>query len=92
MPQSHEIGSDRMVVKITVKNVANNSSIKMEVESNEKVLDIMDSAAEYWKKESGAYVLKKGKTLLRGSDTAAEINLMDGDVLEMIPDPEGGKQ
>ena len=79
-----------MAVEILVKNVANNDSVRMRVESNEKVSDIIDSAAEYWKKDAGAYVLKKGKTLLCGSDTAVEINLMNDDILEMMPDPEGG--
>ncbi len=79
-----------MVIKLTVKNVADGSTIRMEVEPKDKVSDIIDSAAEYWRKESGAYVLKKGKTLLRGEDSILEANLIGDDVLEMIPDPEGG--
>lgn len=77
-------------MKITVKNTANGATIRMEVEPGEKVADIIDSAAEYWGKDAGAYVLKKGKTLLNGNHTALEVNLMEGDILEMIPDPEGG--
>ena len=79
-----------MAIKITVKNVANGSTIRMEVEPTDRVSDIIDSAAEFWNKDSGAFVLKKGKKLLHGSDTASEINLLTDDVLEMIPDPEGG--
>ncbi|MDD4245417.1 MAG: hypothetical protein PHI62_04530 [Candidatus Methanomethylophilaceae archaeon] len=79
-----------MGIKITVKNTADGSTIKMEVDPKETVSDIIDSAAEYWRRDAGAYVLKKGKSILRGTDTAMEINLMSGDTLEMIPDPEGG--
>ncbi len=79
-----------MPIKITVRNVSNGATIRMEVEPTDKVCDIIDSAADFWSKDAGAYVLKKGKKLLRGSDTVAEINLVTDDVLEMIPDPEGG--
>lgn len=79
-----------MGIRIVVRNAVNNSSIKMELEPNEKIMDIIDSAAEFWKKDPGAYVMKKGKALLRGDMTILEANLMNDDVLEMIPDPEGG--
>lgn len=64
--------------------------MRMEVDPAERVSEIVDSAAEYWRKDPGAYVLKKGKALLRPSDTAAVANLSEGDTLELIPDPEGG--
>jgi len=79
-----------MGIRIVVKNAVTNSSIKMELEPNEKISDVIDSAAEFWKKDPGAYVLKKGKALLRGNMTIMESNLMNDDVLELIPDPEGG--
>ena len=81
---------ENMSVEISVKNTANGDSVRMRVDPNEKVNEIIDSAAEYWKKDAGTYVLKKGKKLLCGSDTVAEINLMNDDVLELLPDPEGG--
>jgi len=79
-----------MGIKVTIKNAINNSSVKMDLEPNERVEDIIESAAEFWKKDSGAYVLKKGKMLLRSDMTIIEANLMNDDVLELIPDPEGG--
>jgi len=79
-----------MSLKITVKNLTNGSTIRVEVEPSDSVSDIIESAAEFWKLKEGAYVLKKGKRLLRGSESAAEIGLINEDVLELIPDPEGG--
>jgi hypothetical protein len=79
-----------MTVRITVINTLNNSSIKMELESYESVADIIDTAAEYWGKDAGAYVLRKGSKLLNKSQSIDEINLRDDDIIEMIPDPEGG--
>ena len=79
-----------MGIHVVVKNAVNNSSIKMELEPNEKMIDVIESASEFWKKDSEAYVLKKGKVLLRGDMTVTEANLVDDDVLELIPDPEGG--
>ena len=43
-----------MGIKITVKNTADGSTIKMEVDPKETVSDIIDSAAEYWRKDAGA--------------------------------------
>jgi hypothetical protein len=80
-----------MTVRITVVNTLNNSSIRMELESYESVTDIVDSAAEYWGRDAGAYVLRKGSKLLNKDQTAEEINLADDDIIEMIPDPEGGR-
>ena len=79
-----------MTIKITVKNLTNGSTIRVEVEPSDTVSEIIESAAEFWKLKEGAYVLKKGKKLLRGSELVSEIGLMNEDVLEFIPDPEGG--
>ena len=81
-----------MSIAITVKNVYNGSTIRMEVENEETMGDIIKSAAEYWRKEASAYILKKGKMLLRSSMTVAEAGIITDDVLEMIPDPEGGSR
>lgn len=80
-----------MTVRITVVNTLNNSSIRMELESYESVEDIIDTAAEYWGKDAGAYVLRKGSRLLNKGQSIDEINLRDDDIIEMIPDPEGGR-
>ena len=79
-----------MTVRITVVNTLNNSTIRMELEPYETVEDIVDTAAEYWSKDSGAYVLRKGSKLLNKSQTVEEINIFEDDIIEMIPDPEGG--
>jgi len=79
-----------MTVRVTVVNTLNNSSIRMELESYESVEDIIDTAAEYWGKDAGAYVLRKGSKLLNKRQSIDEINLRDDDIIEMIPDPEGG--
>jgi len=79
-----------MTVKITIVNMLNNSSIRMELEPYETVEEMVETAAEFWGKESGAYVLRKGSKLLNKGQTIEEINLRDDDIVEMIPDPEGG--
>jgi hypothetical protein len=79
-----------MTVRITVVNTLNNSTIRMELESYETIDDIIDTAADYWGKDAGAYVLRKGSKLLSKGRTVDEINLSEDDIIEMIPDPEGG--
>ncbi len=79
-----------MTVRITVINTLNNSSIRMELEPYERISDIMETAAEYWDKDAGAYVLRKGPKLLTAHQSVEEANLREDDVVELIPDPEGG--
>jgi len=79
-----------MGIHVTVKNATLGATIKMDLAPNETVYDIIESAAEFWKKDPKAYVLRKGKSLLAARDTVMEANIMNEDVLELLPDPEGG--
>jgi hypothetical protein len=80
-----------MTVRITVKNTAaGGATMRMDLEPYERISEIVQCAAEFWNKDAGTYVVKKGKTMLRENATVQEENLMDDDVVELIPDPEGG--
>jgi len=79
-----------MGIHVSVKNATLGATLKMDIAPNETVYDIIESAAEFWKKDPRAYVLRKGKSLLAAADTAMEANIMNDDVLELLPDPEGG--
>jgi len=78
------------VIEITVRNAENGSTLNMEVEPHTTIEDIIEGAAEFWQKEAGAYVLRRGKRLLKGQSTVQDAELKNKDVLELIPDPEGG--
>ena len=80
------------MIRITVVNTLNNSTIRMELEPYETVADIIDNAAEFWGKDAGAYVLRKGPALLNPKQTMEELNLCDNDAVELVPDPEGGRR
>ncbi len=62
----------------------------MELESENTVDEIIESSATFWKKDMGAYVLRKGKKVLRGGSSLVDAGIRADDVLELIPDPEGG--
>ncbi len=79
-----------MVVRIKVKNAETGATVDMDLDADNTVEEIIESAASYWEKPPGAYVLRRGKALLRGQSTIAEIGVAQGDVLELIPDPQGG--
>ena len=79
-----------MTIRITIKNLANGTSLRMEAEPDDSINDLIISAGEYWNLDAGAYVLKKGKKLLTGKRTVSDEGLLTDDVLKMIPDPEGG--
>jgi hypothetical protein len=79
-----------VTVKINLKSAESGSVVAMEIEGDNTINEIIDSAAGHWGMSAGAYVLRKGKSLLRGGATVMEMGIIQGDVLELIPDPEGG--
>lgn len=79
-----------MTARIKVRNAETGSSVDMDLEMDNTIEEIIESAASYWEKVPGAYVLRKGKAVLRGQSTIAEMGIREGDILELIPDPEGG--
>ncbi len=78
------------IVKIEVKNSQNGSSTLMEVDGSTRLQEILDSAVEFWSLTNDAYLLKAGRRLLSTSKTVDEGGLKEGDVIELLPDPEGG--
>ncbi len=79
-----------MTVRVRVRNAETGSSVDMELEEENTVQEIIEGAAGYWEKDAGAYVIRKGKKLLRGQQSVLESGLANSDELELIPDPEGG--
>lgn len=79
-----------MPLRIRVRNAESGATVDMELEAENTVEEIIEGAAGYWEKDPGAFVLRSGKRLLRGQQIVADARIMDGDQLELIPDPEGG--
>ena len=79
-----------MPIRVKVRNAETGSTVDMEMVNENTMEEIVRGAAGFWQKEAGAYVLRKGKKLLRGTQTVLEVGLKDDDELELIPDPEGG--
>lgn len=79
-----------MAIRIKVKNAETGATVEMELESENTVDEVIESAATFWNKDIGAYVLRKGKKVLRGGTTLVDASIRAEDVLELIPDPEGG--
>ena len=79
-----------MTIRTTIKDVDTGNAVDMDLDSDNSVEEIIESAASFWTKDPGAYVLKWGRKLLRGNLMVSEAGIRDGDTLELIPDPEGG--
>lgn len=77
-------------MRVKVKNAETGATVEMELELENTIDEIIESAATFWSKDIGAYVLRKGKKVLRGGHTIDEAGLRADDVIELIPDPEGG--
>jgi hypothetical protein len=76
--------------RIKVKNAETGATVEMELDQENTVDEIIESAATFWKKDMGAYVVRKGKKVLRGNTTLTEAGVREDDIMELIPDPEGG--
>lgn len=79
-----------MAVRLKVKNAETGATVEMELEVENTIDEVIESAATFWSKDMGAYVLRKGKKVLRGGNTLKDAGVVANDVLELIPDPEGG--
>lgn len=79
-----------MPTRVTVRDADTGNKVEMELEQDNTVEDTIESAASYWDKDAGAYVLRLGRKLLRGQVKIAELGIKEGDIMELIPDPEGG--
>ncbi len=79
-----------MAVRITVTDGTTATSVDVDVEPTTLVDDIIESAAAYWNKDPGAYLLNRGQTVLRGDTDAGQLGFQAGEVLTLIPDPTGG--
>jgi len=76
--------------RITLADADSGSKIAIDVEDDTLMEEIIESAAAFWEKDPGAYVIRSGDRILRGSTTYAEALIAAGDEMELIPDPEGG--
>ncbi len=79
-----------MAIRTTIKDTDTGNTVDMDLESDNTIEELIESAASYWTKDPGAYVLKWGRKLLRGGLLVSDAGIRDGDTLELIPDPEGG--
>ena len=77
-------------MNVVVKDAETGNRITMEVDEENTIEEIIEEVANYWKKDPGAYVIRYGKRILQGGSSVKEANLQDNDVIELIPDPEGG--
>lgn len=77
-------------MKLEVRNAQNGNSTLMEVDRQTKMQEILDSSVEFWSMANDAYLLKSGRRLLAATKTVEECGLSDGDIIELLPDPEGG--
>ena len=79
-----------MGVRVIIKNAETGANVAMDLEPTNSVQEIIDSIAMYWEKDSGAYVIRKGKKLLKGEQMIGDLGFAENDEIELIPDPEGG--
>jgi len=79
-----------MSLRIGIRDADTGSKVEMDLEKDNTIEEVIESAASYWEKEAGAYVLRYGKKVLRGQTRVGFSGIREGDLLELIPDPEGG--
>ena len=75
---------------IKIKDSETGTVIEMDFDPESKIEEIIISAADYWNKKPGAYLIKLDNTILPGSKTISDAGFGPDDELELLPDPEGG--
>jgi len=83
-------GGKGMPIRVNLRDAETGSRIEMDLEHENTVEDAIESAASFWDKQAGAFVIRHGNKILRGRTTMTELGIREGDLLELIPDPEGG--
>jgi hypothetical protein len=78
-------------MKLNVRNTQTGNSVLMEVDNSTKLQEVLDSAVEFWALPEEPYLIKAGKKLLSASKTVSEAGINDGDMIDLLPDPEGGE-
>lgn len=79
-----------MTKTISIRDIDTGIVIELSLKSESKIEDIIISAADYWNKNSGAYIIKCNDKILPGEMTIADANFKSDTILELLPDPEGG--
>ena len=79
-----------MPIKRQVKDADTGNIVQIEFEPKHTLDDVIKTAVDYFKKEPGAYVLRKEKEILRGTATLESIGAQKDEYFELVPDPEGG--
>jgi len=79
-----------MGIRITVRDPDNGHILAVDVDDATVVEEIVESAAKYWEKPTGAYVVRLGSTILPGAAKISDVKATAEDILDLIPDPEGG--
>ncbi|MGC8725728.1 MAG: DUF835 domain-containing protein [Thermoplasmata archaeon] len=77
-------------MRIKLRDSETGAVLEMELDPENTIDEIIESSGSYWEKTTGVYVIRKGNRILRGGMKIGESDLRDGDVIELIPDPEGG--
>ncbi len=79
-----------MTMNLKIRNSADNSVISTEVEESDSIGDLLLYAAEYWRSQNYAMVMKVGSRLVPPNLSVSETGLKDGDTVTVVPDPQGG--
>ncbi|MBE6519666.1 MAG: hypothetical protein J5812_00610 [Candidatus Methanomethylophilaceae archaeon] len=72
------------MVRFVLRNKARSVSMKMDLNEDDAVSEIGDTAAEYW---GGGYILRSGYSLLRSDGRVGDV-IGDGDIVDALPDPD----
>ena len=79
-----------MVTRITVRDQATGNSVEIDLEPHNTVDEIIESVANYFEKDLGAYVVVHNQQVIKGEVAVSQLYLNEGDTMDLILDPEGG--
>ena len=80
-----------MAIKANIRDATTGSVVEMEFQPYHTMDDVIRGAADFFCKDPGAYVLRRGRKVMRGGVTLKELKVSKEETFELIPDPEGGR-
>ena len=77
-------------MRIRIVNTMDGGEITAEMDPTDSAGDVIVFAAQYWKKDRNAFIMRVGNRLIPESATLSEAGVSEGDSVELVPDPQGG--
>ena len=73
-----------MAIRVTIKDAVTGAKVKMELEPDKTISEVIDNAVDFLDKKTGDYILKHKSDMLSGDIKVRDTNIKKGSILELM--------